>query len=104
MTTKLEERTQTAIEGTGPSTTATGAVSPSDEGFRPKSLHSYRAEAEATAISRALEMVGWNRRRAAELLRISYRGLLYKIRQYKITAATQNETKAQPGDQQLDEM
>jgi DNA-binding NtrC family response regulator len=31
--------------------------------------------------------VGWNRRRAAQLLSISYRGLLYKIRQYNITAA-----------------
>lgn len=46
------------------------------------------AEAEVRAISRALEYVGWNRRRAAQLLRISYRGLLYKIRQYNITAAT----------------
>jgi len=49
------------------------------------SLRVLRAEAEVHAISRALEAVGWNRRRAAELLCISYRGLLYKIRQYNIT-------------------
>ena len=48
-------------------------------------LRSLRAATELAAISRALEQVGWNRRRAAELLGVSYRGLLYKIRQYNIT-------------------
>ncbi|MGA8489224.1 MAG: helix-turn-helix domain-containing protein [Terriglobales bacterium] len=48
-------------------------------------LRSLRAATELDAISRALEQVGWNRRRAAELLGVSYRGLLYKIRQYNIT-------------------
>jgi hypothetical protein len=37
------------------------------------------------AISQALEQTGWNRKRAAQLLSISYRGLLYKIRQHNIT-------------------
>jgi hypothetical protein len=37
------------------------------------------------AISHALEQTGWNRKRAAQLLSISYRGLLYKIRQHNIT-------------------
>lgn len=49
------------------------------------SLRALRTEAEITAISRALKQTGWNRRSAAKLLRISYRGLLYKIRQHKIT-------------------
>jgi len=53
---------------------------------QPMSLRVFRAQAEARAISRALDFAGWNRRRAAKLLRISYRGLLYKIRQYKIIA------------------
>ena len=48
-------------------------------------LRSFRIEAEIHAISRALEQTGWNRRRAAQLLSISYRGLLYKIRQHNIT-------------------
>jgi len=52
------------------------------------SLRVMRAEAEVYAISRALEYTGWNRKRAAQLLRISYRGLLYKIRQHNITPAT----------------
>jgi DNA-binding NtrC family response regulator len=51
------------------------------------SLRVLRMEAEVTAISRALTRCGWNRRRAAQLLCISYRGLLYKIRQYNIRAA-----------------
>ncbi len=50
-------------------------------------LRSLRAETEIHAISRALEESGWNRKRAAKLLSISYRGLLYKIRQYNITPA-----------------
>lgn len=51
-------------------------------------LRSLRAEAEIHAISCALEQTGWNRKRAAELLSISYRGLLEKIRQHNITSKT----------------
>jgi DNA-binding NtrC family response regulator len=47
-----------------------------------------RAQAEIFAITRALEVAGWNRKRAAQLLRISYRGLLYKISSHKITRST----------------
>jgi two-component system response regulator AtoC len=36
--------------------------------------------AEREAIARVLEQTGWNRVRAAKLLRISYRALLYKIK------------------------
>lgn len=48
-------------------------------------LRTLRAETEMHAISQALEQTGWNRKRAAQLLSISYRGLLYKIRQHNIT-------------------
>ncbi|HET9482199.1 MAG TPA: sigma 54-interacting transcriptional regulator, partial [Candidatus Polarisedimenticolia bacterium] len=41
-------------------------------------------EAERRAIVRALATTGWNRRRAAGLLQVSYRALLYKIRDYAI--------------------
>ncbi|HEX8814689.1 MAG TPA: sigma-54 dependent transcriptional regulator [Terriglobales bacterium] len=48
-----------------------------------KSLaRSAKDEAEAEAISKALEETNWNRKRAAVLLKISYKALLYKIRQY----------------------
>ena len=50
-------------------------------------LRSYRAQAEVQAIRHALEYTGWNRKRAASLLKISYRGLLYKIRHHNITRA-----------------
>jgi len=40
---------------------------------------------EAHMIQDALELSGWNRRRAAEYLNISYRGLLYKIRQHALS-------------------
>jgi DNA-binding NtrC family response regulator len=42
-------------------------------------------EAEAQVIQRALQYTGWNRKRAAGLLKISYRGLLYKIRRHNLT-------------------
>jgi DNA-binding NtrC family response regulator len=104
---KLEEDIQAVVNGEKPVGAAAErpAANVSDAAAveQPRSLHAYRAEAEATAISRALELVGWNRRRAAELLRISYRGLLYKIRQYNITAAGPGQAKAEPGSQQLDE-
>ncbi len=40
--------------------------------------------AEMEAIAKALEESGWNRKRAASVLNISYKALLYKIRQYDI--------------------
>jgi two-component system, NtrC family, response regulator AtoC len=40
--------------------------------------------AEMEAIAQALEENGWNRKRAASVLNISYKALLYKIRQYDI--------------------
>jgi len=50
-----------------------------------KSLaRSAKDEAEAEAITRALEQTNWNRKQAATLLQISYKALLYKIRQYGI--------------------
>jgi DNA-binding NtrC family response regulator len=44
-------------------------------------------EAEAAAITQALEQTNWNRKQAAALLKISYKALLYKIRQYGIAEA-----------------
>jgi two-component system response regulator AtoC len=51
-------------------------------------LRSLKVETETQAITKALAETNWNRKRAARLLNISYRGLLYKIRQHGIT---QNE-------------
>jgi len=50
-----------------------------------KSLaRSARKESESQAILRALEETNWNRRQAAINLKISYKALLYKIREYQI--------------------
>lgn len=54
-----------------------------------RSLRSFRNEAEIHAINYALQRTGWNRKRAAKLLSISYRSLLYKIRRHNIMRAVQ---------------
>jgi len=43
-----------------------------------------KGEAEMGAISRALEKTNWKRKEAARLLNISYKALLYKMREYGI--------------------
>jgi two-component system response regulator AtoC len=45
--------------------------------------------AERDAIARTLTQTGWNRSRAAKLLRISYRALLYKIKEAGLDPPTQ---------------
>ncbi len=56
---------------------------PSDSAGGLKSLgRSAKDEAEAEAIRKALDETNWNRKQAAALLQISYKALLYKIKQY----------------------
>jgi DNA-binding NtrC family response regulator len=50
-------------------------------------LRYLREQAEIKAIQSALKLTGWNRKRASRLLKISYRGLLYKIRRHDIRPA-----------------
>ena len=47
-------------------------------------VRTVKSGAEVEAISNALENTGWNRKRAALMLNLSYKALLYKIRQYDI--------------------
>jgi len=62
-----------------------------------KSLaRSAKDEAEAEAITKALDTTNWNRKQAAVLLKISYKALLYKIRQYGL-AQTKNHHKLSAG-------
>src|ERR1700731_1913868 len=59
-----------------------------DGGGGLKSLaRSAKDEAEGEAIRQALEQTNWNRKQAAAILQISYKALLYKIRQYGIAEA-----------------
>jgi DNA-binding NtrC family response regulator len=50
---------------------------------------------EMRMIKRALDASGWNRRRAAQQLNISYRGLLYKIQRHQITPGRRSEVSAE---------
>jgi DNA-binding NtrC family response regulator len=53
-------------------------------------VRSLKDEAEMEAIARALEQTNWNRKKAAALLQISYKALLYKIRQYELQRVPSN--------------
>ena len=48
-------------------------------------VRSLKGSAEASAIQQVLEGVGWNRKAAANDLQISYKALLYKIKQYELS-------------------
>src|SRR5713101_5493763 len=63
-----------------------------------KSLaRSAKDEAEAEAIAKALDETNWNRKQAAALLQISYKALLYKIRQYGIAQQNKSTHKLSAG-------
>ena len=47
-------------------------------------LRNLKDEVEIKAISEALQHTNWNRKAAARLLKISYKALLYKIREYEL--------------------
>lgn len=48
-------------------------------------IRNVKDETEIQAITKALDETSWNRKSAARLLHISYRGLLYKLRRHGIT-------------------
>jgi DNA-binding NtrC family response regulator len=59
---------------------------PGEEGLK-FAVRSSKDEIEIKAITTALGQANWNRRIAAEKLQISYKTLLYKIRQYHLEAS-----------------
>src|ERR1700724_1021561 len=72
-----------------------GAHSPAEPGGGLKSVaRSAKDEAEAEAIRQALDQTNWNRKQAAALLQISYKALLYKIRQYGIAQSKSHKLTA----------
>jgi DNA-binding NtrC family response regulator len=60
------------------------------EGDLKRLVRSQKFEAESAAINRALELTSWNRKEAAMYLNISYKALLYKIRQYELEPPTRH--------------
>jgi two-component system, NtrC family, response regulator AtoC len=62
-------------------------------------VRNLKGGAESAAIAQTLEGTGWNRKAAANDLQISYKALLYKIKQYSLTpphkrASIEQEQKA----------
>jgi DNA-binding NtrC family response regulator len=49
-------------------------------------VNDVKNQTESRMIQKALAATGWNRRRAATDLNISYRALLYKIQQHGLSA------------------
>jgi two-component system response regulator AtoC len=76
----------------GPSAVATRQVDepfsllPKEEndGGLKRLVRGIKGETEAAAIAIALAQAGWNRKAAANALQISYKALLYKIKQYEL--------------------
>jgi DNA-binding NtrC family response regulator len=84
-------------DGNGGAARGDSPTKSGDTGGGLKSLaRSAKDEAEGEAIRQALEQTNWNRKRAATLLQISYKALLYKIRQYGI-AETKSHHKLSAG-------
>ncbi|MGH9598187.1 MAG: sigma 54-interacting transcriptional regulator, partial [Edaphobacter sp.] len=77
------------VEELSPSTAYQGGVAtpqevPSGSGLKAM-VRNLKGDAESTAIAQVLEGVGWNRKAAANDLQISYKALLYKIKQYDLS-------------------
>jgi two-component system response regulator AtoC len=70
-----------------PMPSRTSGNAPESPGGLKGLARSAKDEAEAEAIAKALDETNWNRKQAAALLQISYKALLYKIRQYGIAQA-----------------
>ena len=63
---------------------ALGAEDAADSGSLKHLVRNLKGGAESAAIARTLESTGWNRKAAASDLQISYKALLYKIKQYNL--------------------
>ncbi|MGB0065501.1 MAG: sigma-54 dependent transcriptional regulator [Terracidiphilus sp.] len=71
-----------------PTQFASSSNSIADTAFVPglkRLVKSIKGDAESVAIAQALEGTGWNRKAAANQLQISYKALLYKIKQYNLS-------------------
>jgi DNA-binding NtrC family response regulator len=63
---------------------AVGQEAPNGAGLKAM-VRNLKGDAESTAIAQVLEGTGWNRKAAANDLQISYKALLYKIKQYDLS-------------------
>jgi DNA-binding NtrC family response regulator len=85
--------------GNGKSGVHLSAAQPHEEKSSLKLLvRNAKGEAERGAIAQALEETHWNRKAAARLLNVSYRALLYKIQEYRLTPPVESARFAVEGD------
>jgi DNA-binding NtrC family response regulator len=75
---------QLETESPKPSAKAAAAAAGADTSDLKTMVRGLKDGAEMEAITRTLIQTGWNRKRAAEILNISYKAMLYKVRQYGI--------------------
>jgi len=66
------------------STSVPQTVIPADSLSLKKVIAAVVAREEKTLIAKVLNKTNWNRRKAADILEISYRSLLYKIKEYNL--------------------
>lgn len=71
-----------------------GCLSSSPHGGLKALVRSLKDDAEAKEILRALEDANWNRKIAAAHLHISYKALLYKIKQHALAPVPSGETRS----------
>ncbi len=71
-------------QANSPSRESAAPASPTQPSNLKSLVRGLKDEAEAQAIRQALEQTSWNRKEAARILNISYKALLYKIRQYGV--------------------
>jgi DNA-binding NtrC family response regulator len=64
---------------------APGAEEAGDRKGLKRLVRNLKDDAESAAIAQTLENTGWNRKAAASDLQISYKALLYKIKQYNLS-------------------
>ena len=77
-------------QGNGLADASSGAGTAAPEGGLKSLVRSLKDEAELRAIEQALVATNWNRKLAAARLNISYKALLYKIKQYQIVPPGSN--------------
>jgi DNA-binding NtrC family response regulator len=80
-----DEKTVIAeLEGAKSASTLAGQDHVEAGGLK-KLVRGLKGEAESSVIAGVLEETGWNRKAAANDLQISYKALLYKIKQYDLS-------------------
>jgi DNA-binding NtrC family response regulator len=77
-------------QGNGLADASSGGIAAAPEGGLKSLVRSLKDEAELRAIEQALVATNWNRKLAAARLNISYKALLYKIKQYQIVPPGSN--------------